>query len=277
MNRTFGVAVAVAWLIGMTALVQRDVVPFWTAQEAPSRIFPEIALQVAIHNEAGVRLGTTWVTTTPTESITTTHSTTLLDLRPIATALPWPGPILCDTTLTYVRDGVLDQFRFRLEGTEVPILVVGERCGRDFSCTTTIGQVTNTVPLDGRLSECLAESLRPFTYLRDLHIGQSWRIRLLNPLALLWEQRPEFNMSLATVTGRETIDHRGRPVECFRIEAQGSVAWADDTGRVVRQEVRLPLLGRWVLTDEPYDRDARRAAIAMIRGYRVAGDPDSGE
>ncbi len=277
MNRTFGAVVAVAWLIAMTALVRRDVVPFWSAQEAPSRIFPDIALQVAIHNEAGVRLGTTWVTTTPTESITTVHSTTLLDFRPLATAFPLRGPLLSDATLTYVGDGDLDQFRFRLEGAELPILVVGERCGRDFSCTTTMGQATTTIPLDGRLSECLAESLRPFTYLRDLQVGQSWRIRLLDPLALLMEQRPDFKMMLATVTDRETIDHQGRPVECFRIEAAGSVAWAGDTGRVLRQEVQLPLLGRWVLTDEPFDRDARRAAITMIRGRRAPEAPASSQ
>lgn len=262
MNRIFGVVLAATWLIAMTALIQRDVVPFWSVQEAPGHIAPNGTFQVAICNDAGHRIGTTWITSSATGHITTVHSTTLLDLRPIAGLLRLQEPLRCETSLIYVADGVLDQFRLRLEGAGVPIRVVGERCGRDFACTTKIGSLTKSVPLDGRLSECLAESLRPFTHLAGLHVGQTWRIRLLDPFSLLVGRGPEIKLHLVSVTRRETISHNGSRVECFRVETDNSVAWADDSGRVLRQEVQLPLVGRCILTDEPYSRAALEAALA---------------
>ncbi len=256
-----------AWAVAMTALIQRDVVPFWTAQQPPAHVAHNSAFQVAIHNAAGTQLGTSWVTTTPIASITTVRSTTLLDLRRVASILSIQEqkPLLVETDLTYYSDGLLDRFRFRLLGAGMPIQVVGERYGRDFACTTTFGRTTRTIPLDGRLSECLAETLRPFTLLKDLHVGQTWRIRLLDPLSLLRGSGPDFKMQLVTVTRRETIDHHGDTPDCFRIETDGTVAWADDTGRVLRQEVRIPLLGTWTLTDEPFDGDARKEALAWVR------------
>jgi len=267
MNRIFGAVVIGTWLVAMTFLVRRDVLPFWSAQQAPSQIAPDRgSFQVAIRNEAGVRIGTTWITATPTENITTIQSTTLLDLRAIASILPLRKPLLCNTRLTYLSDGKLDQFSLKLKGAPIPIQVDGERCGPDFACSTTFGGTTKTVSLDGRLSECLAETLRPFTHLKGLHVGQRWRIRLLDPFSLLREQKPVFKMQLVTVTEREAILHNGDRVDCFRIETEGTVAWADDTGRVLRQEVQIPLLGRWILTDEPFDWEARKKAMALDRG-----------
>lgn len=266
MNRLVGIVAAVLWLIAMTALVQRDIVPFWTAQEPPPLTLPNDTFQVAIHNSTGTRLGTTWVRMVPTQNLTTVRSTTLLNLSSLASLLPASGPLLLDTCLTYQAGGVLDQFRCRIKGAPWPILVQGERCGRDFACATTIGTTKKMIPLDGRLSECLAENLRPFTHLKDLRVGQNWRIRLLDPFALLQGRSPDPKMQLVSVTGREPITHRASQVNCFRIETEGSVAWADATGRVLRQEVQIPLLGKWVLTDEPFDQAARHAAIEILRG-----------
>ena len=61
------------------------------------------------------------------------------------------------------------------------------------------------------------------------------------------------------VTAREAIEHHGEDVECFRIETEQTVAWADDDGHIIRQEVTIPLLGRWTMIDEPYDDRARRS------------------
>jgi hypothetical protein len=270
MNRIFGLTVTTVWLAAMAALVYRDVVPFWTAQEAPDQLVSDGAFQVGIRNSANVRLGTTWVRIVPTASITTVRSTTFLNLGAVVTPLPVAAAMIFDTTLTYQPDGTLGQFRFRLEGAPFPIRVVGERCGRDFACTTTFDQVKKTVPLDARLSECLAETLRPFTHLKGLHVGQSWRIRMLDHFSILQGKRPELKLQLVTVAGREKIRHGGREVECYRIETDGAVAWADDSGLVLVQEVQIPFLGKWTLTDEPYDQAARRAALGRVR------DPDDG-
>lgn len=255
----------------MVLLVRRDVVPFWSAQEAPSGVTPSASFQVAIRNSAGTRVGTTWVITTPTEGITTVRSQTLIDLRVVSALLPFDGPLLIVTTLTYHPADLLQDFKIRLDGAPVAVALRGERCGADFACTTTFGTAKKTVVLDGRLSQCLAETLRPFTHLRDLHFGQTWRIRLLDPLSLLQGQAPELKTQLVRVTARETISHDGQSVECFRIETEGTVAWANDQGRVLRQEVQIPLVGTWTLTDEPFDQETRHAAVQWIESLRAAG------
>jgi len=271
MNRAFGIVAGLCWLTLMVVLVQRDVVPFWSAQEAPTTMAPSSSFQVAIRNSAGTRVGTTWVISTPTEMITTIRSQTLIDLRTVSSLLPLNGPLMIVTTLTYHPADTLQDFKIRLDGAPIAVSLRGERCGVDFACTMTYGGVRQTVVLDGRLSQCLAETLRPFTHLRDLHVGQTWRIRLLDPLSLLHGQAPELKTQLVKVASRETIQHGGRDVPCFRIETDGAVAWANDEGRVLRQDVQIPLLGTWTLTDEPFDQETRHAAVQWIESLRATG------
>jgi len=265
MNRSLGVVITLVWLAAMTALVRRDVLPYWTAKDAPNQLTRDGKYQCGIANSAGKRIGTTFVTTTPGPQLTTVHSSTDLDLSALASYLPTQKQLLIDTDLTYEPDGRLFRFAFYLHGAAVPISVIGERIGHDYVCTATIGGTTTVIPLDWRVSEGLGEMLRPFTHLEGLHVGQRWRLRLLDPLAVLKGGDIEFKNQLVTVTGRETIESRGEPVECFRIETEGTIAWADDSGRVVRQEVLIPLLGKWVLTDEVFDQELYRAATATGR------------
>jgi hypothetical protein len=75
----------------------------------------------------------------------------------------------------------------------------------------------------------------------------------------------EFKVQLAEVKRRETIHHSGKDTECFRIETDGTVAWADKAGRVLRQEVRIPILGCFVLTDEAFDRSSYNQANSHAR------------
>jgi hypothetical protein len=77
---------------------------------------------------------------------------------------------------------------------------------------------------------------------------------------------------LIEVTGKETIIHRGQPVEAFVVEGGGATAWAAPDGRVLLQQVTLPLLGKLLLRDEEYIEGARldavRATPGMFREYR---------
>ena len=276
MNRLVGIAAASLWLVAMTLLVRRDLLPFWTAQDAPAQAPSDETFQVAIRNAAGVRLGTTWVRMAPTQSITTVRSTTFLDLRSATGVLAVPGPMIFDTNLAYQTGGVLDQFRLRVEGAPLPIQVVGERCRSDFACTITFGTLKKTLSLDGRLTEYLSETLRPFTHLENLRVGQRWRIRLLDPISLLRGGNLDLKMQVVTVTKREAISHDGRQTDCFRVETEGAVAWVDESGRVLRQEVLIPLLGKWTLTDEPYDPKARIAALAMVNHEANASPASNG-
>lgn len=264
MNRSLGVVITLIWLVAMAALVRRDVLPYWTAQEAPNQLTRDDRYQCCISNGGGKRIGTTWATTTTGPQLTTVHSTTDLDLSALSGFMSAQGRLLLDTDLTYEPDGKLFRFAFFLHGAGVPISVTGERLGHDYACTAKVGTTTTIIPLDWRLSEGLGEMLRPFTHLEGLEVGRRWRLRLLDPFAVIKGGNIEFKTQLVTVTAKEMIEHLGRGIECFRIETEGATAWADDTGRVVRQEVLIPILGKWVLKDEPFDQALWRAATAAV-------------
>lgn len=275
MNRVVGTLITLVWLACMAALLERDVIPFWRAQDPPGRPIPPGAFQVAIRNQAGRRVGTTWITTSPMPAYTAVLSSTRLDLGSVAPGLPG-GTLFFDTDLSYDAAGLLDEFAVRLDTAAIAARVTGVRYDREFACTARIGSLTRTMSFDGELSRYLGDCIRPFTYLRGLHVGQTWRLRLIDPIALLTRGALAFDTQLVRVTGRETISHQGRRVPCYRIETQGATAWANDAGRVLRQEVRIPLLGEWTLVDEPFDRRARkraREAVRHLREARRAGIP----
>jgi hypothetical protein len=116
--------------------------------------------------------------------------------------------------------------------------------------------------------------IRRFDRLPNLHVGQSWRIKLLDPLALLTPDLAEADMELepiiVQVTRTEEIEHRGRKIETFVVEGADATAWVADDGRVLRQEVQVPLIGKLVLLDEPYDPIALELARS---GRALQSDP----
>ena len=271
MNRIIGSLLALTWIIAMAALVQRDVLPLWTAQEAPNELLPAGEYQVGILSAAGARLGTTWITAGQSPS-PTISSTTLLEAGKVSGMMPITGSWLLGTDLAYDAGGRLDHFHFTLSAPGVTGEVDAERIERDFSVLARLGDTKKSMLLDGELSKYLSETLRPFTHLAGLRVGQSWRIRLLDPLALIRSGSVDFQTILARVTQMDIIEHRGGLVRCFRVESPTARAWADSTGRVLRQEVQLPLVGKWTLVDEPVDVDARRNALrakkAVVRKSR---------
>ncbi len=264
MNRLLGSILAITWLIAMGALVQRDVLPLWTAEEPPRQVLPAGEYQIGIFNQADSRIGTTWISTSPSPMMMV-RSTTVLEVAKITGMLPVSGTWILGTDLMYDSDERLDQFRFTLNAPGVVGEVNAERIERDFSVIAKLGDLKKTLLLDGELSRYLSETLRPFTHLERLHVGQSWRIRLLDPFALMKSQSVEFQSQLAKVTRRETIHHRDREIDCFRVETPTAVAWADEFGRVLKQQVQLPLIGTWTLLDEAVDVEARVRALPEKR------------
>jgi hypothetical protein len=265
MNRFVGVVLASIWVIAMAALIRRDVLPLWTADDAPCQIVADDAYQVGIRNDGGRRVGTTWVITNVTPNMSTVTSISVLDMGAISGLLPVTGDFVLKNDLVYDADERLDRFTFHVDGAGVKARMDGERIGTDYACKVTLGPMSRTIVLEGRQSEYLGESLRPFTRLKNLTLGQKWRIRVLDPFAILQDQSLEFKPQLARVTCREVIGHNGEDVNCFRIETDGTIAWADSAGRVLRQEVKIPVLGRFVLTDEPFDRPSYNFANSRGR------------
>jgi len=106
--------------------------------------------------------------------------------------------------------------------------------------------------------------MRPFTLLKDLYVGKTWRMRLINPLPALRGGKAEFQAYLVRVAAREEIKHDQKTVECFRIESRNVRAWADMSGQVLVQEVNLPLFGKLTIRQEPYDESARTRMVGSF-------------
>jgi hypothetical protein len=277
-HRCIGLFLGITWIFAMSALIQRDVLPFWLAGESPRQAFPEGKYQIAILNDAGRRVGSTWVTTSKITSLSTVHSITVLDLRSAVGLIPFANRVMLENNLSFGAEGELTEFTFILQGPGFPLVnISGERYGRDFACTAKIGSHTTTIPFDAQLSEYIGESMRPFTHLRNLHVGQSWRLRTVDPFALVKGQTLEFTSELAKVTRKETISHQGDKRDCFRIETRGATAWADASGLILRQEVSIPVLGRWTMLDEPFDPEARKVAVEQFRHEPYSPEPEEPE
>lgn len=256
-HRIWGISITIAWLIMLGFLIKRDVAPFWFAQDPPADSIPDGRFQTAIMKEGGSRIGTSWVNTVDLAESKTVHGLTILDVSGI---IPVINRIKLESTLTYNPGDVLDNFTFVLDTDGASARVTGERYDTEFACIAEFGAVKRQISLDARLTAYLSDTLKPFTLLKGLHVGQTWRMRVLNPIALLQSQEASFDLRLVQVTKKEKIKYRGESVECFRVESEGTVAWADESGRVIRQEVVMPLLGKWIMLDEPYDDLARQKA-----------------
>lgn len=256
-HRIWGISITIAWLIMLSLLIRHDVMPFWTAQDPPADSIPDGNYQTAIIKEGGKRLGTSWLTTVDLAEMTTVHNITMLDVSGI---IPFVQQIRLESTLSYNEDKALDEFTFLLDTDGASVRVSGERFDTEFACVAQFGAIKRQISLDARMTAYLSDTLKPFTLLKGLEVGQTWRMRVIDPLSLLQSQEVEFDVRLVRVTRKETIKYRGHPVECFRVESDQTVAWADESGRVLRQEIVLPLLGKWVLLDEPYDDQARQRA-----------------
>lgn len=266
MNRIIGAVAALAWVGLMFAMLDRDY-PFWRQQNPPAQVIPSGNRQTAIFDGGNNRIGTAWLTVSQQ---TVVVSFTVFEIARVIPGLPAGGPIAVKSTLGYDPDGSLQRLVFWLHGVGLPVLVSATRVGDDFGVELNVGELHRSMSLPAEASECLGESLRPFTHLKGLHVGQSWRIRIVDPISLLRDQSIDFTAQMATVTARETVKHRDEDVQAFRIETNGAVAWADDEGNVIRQEVVIPFIGKWTLVDEKYDASARDKAMVRVGLNREA-------
>lgn len=277
MSRILGFVIVIAWGVAFTAVVMRDVAPYLRRQEPPQGHMPSGDYQVGIHDARGRRIGTSWTSlSNQPDMLTVQSSTHLSDLAPLRALVP-VGDLLIDSSFSLsLPERRLTTFDLSLrhDGEEIAKFH-GIQVGEDYACTARVGALERTFALDARATSLVSEAVRPFDYLPNLHVGQTWRVRMLDFVALLRDQTASIAPQLVQVTQRETIEHGGEWIECFRIETNGATAWADTSGRVLLQHVEIPLLGRLEIRDEPFDagtRNAvRRRTPAVVEPPR--GDP----
>jgi hypothetical protein len=272
MFRFLIIASTILWLSAMSSLFVRDVLPAWTAQEAPAitqRRLNEVAearCQFSIR-DPNRELGKAWSDIQTGSGTAAIHGTLLLE--PIG-IIP---RIRIESTTEFDHEGGLDSFSLDLYGVPYKVCVKGERRGPYFPCELQVGARHMQASLDLAASRLVGDSFRPFAVLPTLRVGQSWRMQMLNPLTMIISRRAEFTPVVAKVTRRESIPYAGGLVECFVVETvpEQVKAWVDDHGGVLRQEMDMPGLGRVIVQAEPYDENARDNAKKAVRSPLGSG------
>jgi hypothetical protein len=243
MRRLFDLTVVSIWLVSLAGLAWHDLLPAWSAGLPPlavpaGGVDKPVRMQFAIEARRGGQFGRSWAEFWRLDSGVVARSTTVLDIGPIRRT------IRVETNLNFDKDDRLDQLKIWVYGLPVsPVQIEAESYGEDFPCRIRLGDQQHDFTLRQEMASAFSEVLRPFVYLKDLHVGQTWRIASINPVGTLWGEDPAPTPIVARVTGKEMIDYLGAKVDCFRVEAQGAVAWVAPDGRVLLQTVQVPMLG----------------------------------
>jgi hypothetical protein len=287
LNRWIGIVSALLIVLANAAIVWRDVLPRWLALDPPPTEALALApgekrlVQVGIYDDDGRSVGTSWTSSTRVGvgGIATVRTTTVLEPLALPGNVTTPR-VLVETGITY-RSGqaTVDTLDFKMVGLGMPVTLRGEAMpSGEFPLTWQVGEYRGKTVLDSRVPAALGDAIRPFDRLPNLYVGRTWQLELLDPLSHMLPQLKQTGLSLepilVQVTRRQTLVHQGATVEVFVVEGGGATAWVAPDGRVLRQEVQVPLLGKLVLLDEPYDETARRQAAISVGGHhRTASEP----
>jgi len=270
MYRLFTAGVLLLWFSAMSALFVRDVWPAWSAQDAPPLMREDIEAvsereqQYGVFNEFGVRLGTAW------SSIVATGDTSAIQGTAAIDGLPSIPPIRVETQTQFDAAGALDRFELHVYGLPLTrVSVRGERRGIYFPCELHVGPFHRQASLDTSATRLIGDSLRPFSFLPTLEVGQSWRMQLLDPISAALGTKTRFRSIVARVDRTETIEHAGTKIRCFVVvtSPEQVTAWVDPQGRVLVQEVELPGVGRIQVRQEPYEQTQRIKARREIPAW----------
>ncbi len=283
-NRMFGVVSTLLMLAANLALLSREVLPDWLADDPPApqvlQLKPgeELNTQLGVFDESGLRIGYCWTTAARTADVYNVSSWTIIEGKALTEALTLPR-LVFNSDLTYVGSGRLDSLKLRVHGLGQAIRVEGEFVPpSEFPCEWQVGPQRGQFVLPARVTGSTGDVVRPFESLGNLYVGKSWRMAILDPLAaivpaLQKRERPT-RAVLIRVTARETITHERKPVETFRVESPSARAWVADDGRVLRQEVELPLIGKLTLLDERYSERLRDQLVQVAtRGEEIISAP----
>jgi hypothetical protein len=265
LNRWIGTGALLLMLAGNASLFVYDILPRWTAGSPPrfQTVVSEGAsyehIQTGIFDSADRNIGRSWTLIHNEDEYISVASTTLLDPIVLPEGLNTPA-VRIETDLRFGKDDqLLNELSISLHGLPVTAMLQGELIPPDqFACRWHVGARRGMFVFEAGLTRAFGDVLRPFTRLPNLHVGQTWRLQLMNPLSKAlpgWNSAgPVEEPEIVRVTGTEMIEHGGRSVEAFVVEAPRLRAWVAPDGAVLRQEIEfLPLLGRLVLRDEPFD------------------------
>lgn len=263
------------WLVAMAWLAARDVVPQWYQTPPPQSLSLSWLkthgkqFQYGFFGDNAVRVGTAWSTyqVGVGASTVTRNDTVVLNNVPMA-----PDGVIIQSRMEFLDENRLDELEVKIFGAPVSIALEGESQGPRFAFRLLIdGQQRHEFVLDANAAETLCDTIKPFSALVGLTVGQSWTVHVLDPFSLMQGSRRRLKSTLVTVTGREVISHQGREHECFVVQSEGVRAYVDDVGRVLRQVVDLPGLGGFEIIEEDFQKSKLDAIKIRADGYDEKG------
>lgn len=271
LNRWIGIVCAFGMLSVNAALIFRDFVPDWIAGPPPDSLGTRLnpggrdPVQIGIYDAKGALIGQSWTVCSASTELFRINTWTMVRSVPLPTGVRTPA-IRVDTDAVFKPSGAIDTLEIRVHGFGVPVHFKGELIPPDsFPCEWEVGDQRGRLILDADTTRALGDVFRPFDQLPGMYVGRAWRLKLFNPLARLlpgWKGSDAAVESvLVRCTALDTIRHGNREVEAYRVEAPKTRAWVAYDGRVLKQEVDLPLFGRLTLLDEIYDEALRKRRI----------------
>jgi len=267
-NRLVELVIVSFWLVCMTWLVARDAVPRWFAEAPPDTATLSwlaeqgYQFQYGIFDSSGGRRGSCW-------SVYEVHNDTIR--RNDLLVLDRLGPIerlIIETELTFLNETELTTIEVEIKGVPARIKLSGERQGPKFGFKLEIGGVAvHNFVLDAQAAQTLCDVTRPFSTLRGLHVGRSWKIHVIDPFSLIQSGgRTRLKAVVVHVTAEEVIHVEGRAHNCYVVESPGARAWIDETGRTWRQVVDVPGVGKLEIREEEFREEQYDTMLRRIRG-----------
>jgi hypothetical protein len=277
------VAVTVAWAALMTELFRRDIA--WEVGEAPKPAPPPADTVgyresfVIYRQTAGgerIRLGRAAAThqSGNVEKLHVVDSDLELERLPLIS-----GRLVLRSQMRRKFDGRLDGFETEVHLKDFRAKITGSvsagHCQARLELPGAARAPSFRFPVDESATE-IAQEFQNFSRLPGLQVGQSWQVRMISVSGLVRTlvarldqfrkssadnpvdiAETPFEVRVATVTGRSTVDWNGarHDVLVVRLRRPGSsdpdlLSYVADDGRVLRQEVD-GFGGRLVLERDP--------------------------
>lgn len=272
-NRYLGLLLTGAMLIANAGIFVNDVLPRWAPDDAPPTDAQLLApdetrqVQVGIFRADGQRIGKSWTRSSRRGGADLVYVATTTVLGPIALPSATVPRVRIETELTYRGSTAqLDDLDFRMYGLGTPVQLVGEAMDSgEFAFRWRVGPERGSYLIRNEYLRSLGDVIRPFDRLANLSVGQSWRVKLLDPVSQmlpnLGAEAIELEPVLIRVTRTERMEHRGEAVQAFVVEGGSARAYVHPDGRVLRQVVNVPLLGELHLIDEAFDENERIRSV----------------
>jgi hypothetical protein len=252
LGRIATVGITAFWLIMMTLLVQREIMPAYEAarEEANTPGYARIKelAEKGYSEQMGIYLGERRIGFTrasirdlPEEDAVRMDNTTQIRLNvPVGGLIPGaPGGGL-DLKLNFtanVGEAGLQTFRLDVfsEGGSAPLAILdGQQIGDVLRVKVHQGEETRTEQVPFRSTSLLGNDMGPMVLPAKLEPGVKWPMRSLDPTTYT------VRTAWATVKARETITVEGRDIAAYLITIPYGTSefkvWATKDGEVIKQK-----------------------------------------